>query len=330
MLNKKLIRSAVMMPLISALILACASCRRDYLTSEGQTWGTYYRIVYSSDVALDDSIIAELKSIDNEFSLFNPNSTVSKINSGECSKVGPRFVEVMDMCRKVNGLSGGVYDPTVGPVAELWGFGKRKISSAPTQQQVDSALCHVGIADCRITDDGTIEKKSDGTLFDFSSIAKGYGLDCIADMLERNGCSSYMIEIGGEVLAKGVNPKGAPWRIQVDSPQSGFGHEALRIVELGPDRTGLATSGDYRNFVNLGDSVYGHTISPVTGYPVRGRVLSATIKSESCAFADALATACMASADADAASGIVKKAGVGAIIVAADSLDRPVVFSIGM
>lgn len=318
------------MPLISALILLFASCKPEYRTIDGNTWGTYYHIVYSSDCLLDDSIKAELFAIDNEFSLFNPKSTVSRINSGEIDVVGGRFAAVFEMCRLVNGYSQGVYDPTVGPVADLWGFGKKEVTTRPAQSEIDSALSCVGLRECAITIDNRIIKKSAGTTFDFSSIAKGFGIDCIAEMFERNGCNDYMIEIGGEIAAKGVNSKGQRWRIQVDSPASGLGHEALHVVELGPERVALASSGNYRNFRNLGDTLYGHTISPLTGYPVKGPVLSVTIRTEKCAMADALATACMASSTQEGAESIVNKADVDWLIVVGDSLGSYKVFSKGM
>lgn len=320
MRNIKFSYQIILMPLISALILLFASCKPEYRTIDGETWGTYYHIVYSSDCLLDDSIKSELSAIDNEFSLFNPNSTVSKINSGETDVVGDRFAAVFEMCRLVNLYSKGVYDPTVGQVANLWGFGKKEVMTRPTQSEIDSALVCVGLRECAIITGNKIIKKSAGTTFDFSSIAKGFGIDCIAEMFERNGCNDYMIEIGGEIAAKGMSPKGQRWRIQVDSPTSGFGHDALHVVELGPERMALASSGNYRNFRNLGDTLYGHTISPLTGYPVKGQLLSVTIKTEKCAMADALATACMASVTQDAAEAIINEADVDGLIVVGDSL----------
>ncbi len=320
----------VIMPLISAFILIFASCKPEYLTTDGETWGTYYHIVYSCESLLDDSIKSELLAIDNEFSLFNPNSTVSLINSGSSDRVGERFITVFEMCRLVNGYSQGEYDPTVGPVANLWGFGKKEIKTRPGQMEIDSALACVGLRECAITSDNRIVKKSAGTTFDFSSIAKGFGIDCIAAMMERNGCNNYMIEIGGEIAAKGVSPKGQPWRIQVDSPASGLGHDVLDIVELGPEYEALASSGNYRNFINLGDTLYGHTISPLTGYPVKGTLLSVTIKTGSCAIADALATACMASGSWNAAEAVIRKSGVDALVVEGDSLGKFNVIRKGM
>lgn len=309
-----------MLPLISAFIFISASCKRNYFIDEGGTWGTYYRIVYGADRPLTDSIQHELRSIDEEFSLFNTKSLVSRINSGLTDTVSSRFIEVFDLCKAVNSFSEGVYDITVGTVANLWGFGKENVHERPTDTAIDSALQSVGLSDCYISA-GRVIKKNPDTVFDFSSVAKGYGIDMIADMFERNGCHDYMIEIGGEVAVCGHNPQGRKWSIQIDSPESGVGHEPLSVVALGPQRTALASSGDYRNFVNFGDSIYGHTISPLTGYPVMGDILSATVRMSSCAMADALATACMAAGSPEDAKIILEKASASALIVYKDDMN---------
>jgi len=314
-------RAILILPLISVLFLIFASCSQKYFTSDGQAWATTYHIVYSAGADLSDSIKAEISAIDAELSLFNPSSELSSVNDGTTDRVGRRFAEVFDLGKYVWDISGGVYDPTIGPVAELWGFGKSD-GKEPCDSAIAAALAAVGMGDCRI-EGNRIVKKTPATRFDFSSIAKGYGIDCIADMFERNGVENYMIEIGGEVLARGVNPKGRVWRIQIDSPEGGMSHTQLAVKALGPDRTALATSGNYRNMRT--DSLgrrYGHTLSPITGRPAETSVLAVTIEAPSCALADALATACMASGCADSAMAIVERSGCEALIIEsqADSL----------
>lgn len=313
-------RVFVNLPLISALLLIFASCGDKFIVADGAAWGTAYHIVYRGSASLADSIRAEIAAIDAELSLFNPESTVSAVNDCRTCSIGARFAEIVGLGKRVSALSGGVYDPTVGPLCELWGFGRQDFRGEPSAQDIAAALATVGIADCHVLPGGIIKKKSAGTRFDFSSVAKGYGIDCIGRMMGRNGVEDYMIEIGGEVLAAGANPRGLPWRIQIDSPQGGMGHSALAIVELGPERAAVATSGNYRNFRTDSAGVrFGHTISPITGRPAQTTVLSASVRAADCATADALATACIASGSAPAAAAILGKAVVAGLIVSADS-----------
>ncbi len=297
-----------------------ASCRENYFSTTGETWGTYYHIVYSGSKDLADSVRVEMASIDAELSMFNPGSTVSAVNAGALAAVGPRFAEVLELSKRVCEWSGGVYDTTVGPLVDLWGFGRADFVGVPSDSAIAVALQTVGIMECFVDSIGNVIKKSPETRFDFSSIAKGYGIDCIGRMLRRNGVADYMIEIGGEVLVEGLNPKGLPWRIQIDSPEGGYGHEALEVRSLGPRRTALASSGNYRNYRI--DSVgvrYGHIVSPLTGRPAETSVLAVTVECDDCALADALATACMASGSAAAARDILRKANAEGVIVALDS-----------
>lgn len=310
------------LPLISALFLIFASCSEKYFTTTGPTWGTAYHIVYRSSAPLDSAILAALQLTDNELSMFNPHSTVSRINRGETSKSSPEFLEIFHLSQKISSLSGGVYDPTVGPLSNLWGFGTDSARTEPGDSAIARALSAVGIGDCAITADSTVMKKSPATVFDFSSIAKGYGIDLVGRALEESGVTDYMIEIGGEVLARGHNPKGQPWRIQIDSPEGGMAHKRLTVVTLGPDRSAVASSGNYRNLRHRPDgTVYGHTLSPLTGRPVESTIAAATVLAADCATADALATACMASASPDCALAIIRRAGAEALVVALTPAD---------
>lgn len=308
-------RTFCLVSLMSALFFINTSCERSFLAESGETWGTFYHIVYDSPVPLGDSITEQLAFIDNELSMFNMESTISRINRNECTRGSTAVADVFYIAKGVSEISGGVYDVTVAPLVELWGFGKSRGEKEPSPLAIDEALSKVGISRCSIADDGTINKPQ-GACFDFSSIAKGYGIDCIGQMFERNGVNNYMIEIGGEILAKGHNAKGKPWRIQIDSPDGGMAHIALDFVELGPERSAIASSGNYRNFrTDSTGRILGHIISPLTGYPADGCIAATTVVGASCAFADALATALMAVEDADSAAAIAARHSYGAIIV---------------
>ncbi len=310
-------RFFIILPLISALFLTFASCKEIFFTTNGRAWATSYHIIYRGPKNLDDSIREVIAVIDNELSLFNPNSEVSAINDGLTDTVGDHFCEVFEISRRVNELSSGCYDVTIGPVAELWGFG-RSNSAAVNDSMIAKALESVGMAECSLSGKRVV-KKSPLTRFDFSSVAKGYGIDCIADMFERNGGNDYLIEIGGEVAVRGTNRDGRQWHIQIDSPEGGIGHKALAIKALGPERMAIASSGNYRNFrQDSTGTTYGHTLSPLTGRPTSSSVVAATVLHPSCAFADALATACMASGCADSAVAIIERAEAKALIVDID------------
>lgn len=286
----------VSVALSSLFLLAFASCGEKYITTSGNTWGTSYHITYRGTPSLSDSVIDVFAHIDNELSMFNPNSTVSRINRGETTATSSDLRHVFRLSAEVSAASGGLYDPTVAPLTDLWGFGRNRPARIPDSAEVTAVLPLVGIAGCTIGEDGSLTKKHPATEFDFSSIAKGYGIDCVGLMFERSGVDDYMIEVGGEILVRGLNPRGEKWRIQIDNPEVAdtLLHNRLKVVEMGPEREALATSGNYRNFRT--DSLgrrYGHTLSPVTGYPAETTILSVTVKAPGCGLADALATASM-------------------------------------
>ena len=251
--------------------------------------------------------------------MFNPQSTVSKINRGESRQVDKMFTDVFNLANDVYKLSGGTFDPTVAPLVNLWGFGHKSEPTNPDSTDVKYALAAVGMSKCRICDNELL-RDDDRLEFDFSAIAKGYGVDCVAAMLHRNGATNYMVEIGGEIAVRGKNPIGRPWRIQIDAPTSNIpGDSALRTIEL--IDCAIATSGNYRNYRHNADgSTYGHTINPCTGYPVKTSTLSATVIAPTCVMADALATACMAMKSGDAISMIEKINNVDVILAISDSI----------
>lgn len=289
-------RKLLLMPLIYVFILIFASCEQKYTTIGGIIWNTSYHIVYGGSQNLEDSIQHELNRVNAGLSMFEPSSTVSLVNAGVSDSVGADFIYVFNESRRIAEASGGRFDPTVGPLTDLWGFGRRKTDSAttPDSSAIAEALEAVGIDGCRI-DGCRVIKKSPSTTFDFSAIAKGYGVDLVAEMLERNDVSDYMVEIGGEVRASGHPATAGAWRIQIDAPVESADsviHERLDIISL----TGgaVATSGNYRNYRDTSAGRIGHTIDPLTGRPAHRPTLSATVTAPRCLTADALATACMA------------------------------------
>lgn len=292
--------SAAILLLFSLLFGGC-NRHADYQVSEGGVWNTTFRIVYRCDRPLDDSIRTVMKQVEMSLSPFNDSSTISRINRGETTMTDSLLRRVFIMSQKVNSASGGMFDPTVSPLVDLWGFGWKNPGHEPQQAEIDSAVALVGIDSCRLFPDGTIAKKHPGTQFNFSAITKGYGVDLVAEMLHRNGCSDYLVEIGGEIAMRGNNPRGEAWRVMIDAPVSNdtsVTHSRMTVIS--PQNTtdetaAVATSGNYRNsrVTESGQRVW-HTIDPRSGRPADSEALSATVIAPTCAIADALATACMA------------------------------------
>lgn len=241
---------------------------------QGFIFGTTYNVTYQSNENLKSNIEAELKKVDGEFSMFNEKSTVAAINRGENPERSEMFQEVFQLAQTVNRETDGAFDITVAPLVNAWGFGF-KHEQMPTKEQVDSLL----------------QIRSQ---LDFSAIAKGYGADVVAQMLRDKGIHHFMVEIGGEVVVEGKNPKAQTWRIGVTKPtdDSLRVNDELQAVMSITDRA-MATSGNYRNFYYKGGRKYAHTIDPRTGYPVQHSLLSATVVAKTCAVADAYATSFM-------------------------------------
>ncbi len=282
--------------LLIPVTLGLGSCNptSTYNNCEGSVWATTYHITYSSNRMLDDSILSVMNSVEMSLSPFADSSLVSRINRNETDVTDSLFRRILEVSKEVNRISDGAYDPTVAPLVNLWGFGYKTSGQEPQQSMIDSALHLVGISDCYVADN-RIVKQNPLTEFDFSSITKGYGCDLIGEMLQRNGCSDYIVEIGGEVSVKGKNPRGEPWRIMIDAPvenDTAVVHKRMAVIAV--TDCGVATSGNYRNFRNTSNGKTWHTISPSTGYPVKTSTLSATIIAPDAMTADALATACMA------------------------------------
>ncbi len=278
-------------PVLACLVTGCN--RQEYRRTEGAVWGTVYHITYKSDRNLDDSIVAEMQRVNMSLSTFEPRSTIARINAGITDTIDELFADVYLAAADVYDISGGMFDPTVGPLVNLWGFGSEGDRPEPEAFQVDSARALVGFGRTRL-EGGRVVCDTAGMRFDFASIAKGYGVDRVAAMLKRNGCDDYLVEVGGEIAAAGNNPSGKPWSIAIERPEEGSapGASVVSVVKL-TDMC-MATSGNYRNYRRRTDgSSYGHTINPLTGYPSETNILSVTVVAPTCIQADALATALM-------------------------------------
>lgn len=263
-----------------------------YHTDRGFIFGTYYNICYKSKNNLQQKIDSTLKSVDNSLSPFNKHSVITAINENRDTLVDAQFTDVFNLAQIIAETTDGAFDITVAPLVNAWGFGFKQGITIDSIT-VDSLLQYVGYKSIRLTDN-KVTKQNPQTMLDCSAIAKGYGCDRVARMLEYHGVKDYMVEIGGEVVAKGNNDKSKQWSIGISRPtddKSGAINELQEILHI--SGKSVATSGNYRNYRYEDGRKLSHTIDPRTGYPVTHTLLSATVIANDCATADAYATAFM-------------------------------------
>ena len=263
-----------------------------YQKCAGTIFGTTYHITYQYDDDLQPELEARMKEVDNALSMFNKESIISKVNNNLPVELNQMFVEVFQQAQKISEDTNGAFDITVAPLVNAWGFGFKN-EQLPDKHAVDSLMAIVGYQ--KVKYDGKRVIKSDPRItLDCSAIAKGYGVDAVAQLLEEKGIANYMVEIGGEVVTHGISEKRIPWKIGVTKPTDDplqEGNELQTVLNL-TDKA-MATSGNYRNFYYKGKRKYAHTIDPKTGYPVQHSILSATVLTNRCMRADAYATAFM-------------------------------------
>lgn len=263
-----------------------------FRTDEGFVFGTVYKITYQSDDNLKKEIEAELKKVDNSLSPYNPNSVITHVNHNEKVEPDSFFVHVFRLARKVSEETNGAFDITVAPLVNAWGFGFKQ-STGVDSLTVDSIRQIIGYQHIALKDNQVI-KEDPRIMLDCSAIAKGFGVDAVARLLESKGIRNYMVDIGGEVVVRGKNPRMNAWQIGINKPiddSLSINQELQTILAISD--VGMATSGNYRNFYYKGGKKYAHTIDPRTGYPVQHSILSSTVIAKDCASADAYATAFM-------------------------------------
>lgn len=279
--------------LLLFVLCLCAGCNRPvYQYLEGPIFGTFYHITYESEKTLDEGIVAEMRRVNASLSMFDTASMLSRLNRGESDRVDSLFVTLFQSAGEVYRETDGAFDITVAPLVNAWGFGYKN-DKLPDSEKVETLMRRVGMDKLRLDGD-RLQKNVEGVEIDAGAIAKGMGVDRVADYLETQGVSHYMVEIGGEIRAKGKSPKQRSWRVGVDKPKDEpdmFQRDVQLII--GIENGALATSGNYRNFYIRDGKKYAHTIDPRTGYPVQLDMLSATVYTDRCMYADAYATAFM-------------------------------------
>ena len=281
--------------MLLCIIMLCMSCkpRMEWFKMEGMTFGTTYHITYQYKMEQDSVVKRQLERIDNALSLFNDKSTLARLNRGETVEIDSLFIAVFEKGMEVSQATGGCFDMTVAPLVNLWGFGRdeKSMDNIDSLRVVADSLKNiVGYEKCKLVVDGDSMKLVGGTV-DAAAIAKGFACDVVAKALKTNGCENFCVEIGGEVVVCGNNPRGEKWRIGINTPEDGNLNDVEEALSL--TDCGMATSGNYRNFYKMGDVKVAHTIDPRQGMPVATDILSATIVADDCMTADAWATACM-------------------------------------
>lgn len=292
MTNKKLRWQLPFLILLIVGTVLILKKQSPYQTDQGLVFGTMYKITYQSKTNLKAEIEAELQKVDNSLSPFNKKSVITHINNNTDMTPDSLFMHVFTLSKTISAETHGAFDITVAPLVNAWGFGFKN-SVFPDSTTIDSLRQFIGIDKVTFRE-GKIVKQDPRIMLDCSSVAKGFGVDCVARLFDRKGIKNYMIDIGGELVMKGENPSMETWRIGINKPidDSLAINQELQTV-LVVTNVGLATSGNYRNFYYKDGKKYAHTIDPRTGYPVQHNILSATVIASDCATADAYATSFM-------------------------------------
>ena len=307
------------------LLIAPAVCdaKREHLI-QGRTMGTTYHVKVVTGflkgiAGLQAKIDQRLVEINNSMSTYQRDSEISRFNdlkqAGRPFKISDDFVAVIKAAQTIFKLSQGAWDGTVNPLVDLWGFGRAGRKGAPPrQQEVVALLSKIGFENIELSQNASLLKKNASVTLDLSSIAKGYGVDQVAEVVHQAGFKDYMVEIGGEIFASGQRKDGKSWRIGINRPRKDAAvDEVYKVVDL--HNKAFATSGDYRNFFEVGGVRYSHVIDPRTGYPVANGVVSVSIVADNCTMADGLATAVMVMGKAKGFDLINRLEGVEGLII---------------
>lgn len=286
------------------LLIGCIS-KNQTITINGNTMGTTYSIKIINNLQhnidtedLKSKIDSALHAVNQQMSTYISDSEISQFNqltSKDWFTISNDFYDVIVMAQEISRLTKGAFDITVGPIVELWGFGKDfepNTWQPPTGQEIEKTIQSIGFKNIAVGKN-SIKKVNPNIKIDLNAIAKGYGVDVVFELLRDLGYTDILVEIGGEVRCSGYNDEGNYWKIGIDKPILDImpGTELQAVISL--DNKALATSGDYRNYFKYNGKLFSHTINPINGYPIQNHVASASVIAQDCMTADALATALM-------------------------------------
>ena len=302
--QRHLLRLFFVVSLLCVLIQACGTKQAEVeeMTFTGPTMGTVYTVkILPASIPEDvrnkipSRIQSVLDSVDKKMSTYKADSELSLFNKhtdGRPFPVSDETFEVFKLAQQVSEISNGAFDITVGPLVNAWGFGPDKRSLiAPKAEELEAIRAQVGYKKIKLDDENYMITKDQPDIYcDLSAIAKGYAVDRVAKLLDALGCLNYMVEVGGETRVRGHNKRGVPWQIAIEKPMTSS-RTIHKVVSL--ENKAMATSGDYRNYIEVDGVRLSHTIDPRTGKPITHKLASVSVIHEECALADAFATALM-------------------------------------
>lgn len=255
----------------------------------GVVFGTSYSAIYDSDIDYTKQFDSLFDVINTSMSTYIPDSDISKVNKNEQVTVDVHFKKVFLKSKEIFDTTQGVFDPTIGDVVNAWSFGADKNKFLTDNATINNLMQHVGFDKVMLINNKVTKPQK--TYLEFNAIAKGYGVDVIAEFLESKNVSNYLVEIGGEVRVKGENKeKEKPWRVGLDEPRFDGGQSVYKAISLKDEA--MATSGTYRKFkVDENGNKFAHIINTKTGYPTKTNILSVSVIAKDCMTADGYATA---------------------------------------
>ncbi|MBO7133206.1 MAG: FAD:protein FMN transferase [Bacteroidales bacterium] len=279
--------------LLAILAVSCSQ-NAECIKYSGPTQGTMFNITYCSDINYNKEIDSLLINFSRSLSNYDSTSLISRINHNETDSLDALAEEFFKVSKEVWENTGGIFDVSVAPIVNAWGFGwVRHEKHIPDSTEINNLLQHVGLDKIDISN-GKITKHDNDVQIITNAIAQGLSVDYVSDFFKSKGVNNFLVEIGGEIYCSGKNAKGKNWKIGVDKPIEGSGYEYREnqiVIQLSD--MAVNTSGNYRKFLEEGEKKYGHSINPTTGYPAENEMISATVVYPDCIRADAYATAFM-------------------------------------
>lgn len=275
------------------ILLASCNSQPQKIVLQGEAQGSYYAITYFDEQGrnFQREIDSVFHAVDMSVNLWVNNSVISKVNRNEEVTLDSIFIDNFRIAQEAAKLSDGYFDPTISPIVAAWGF-SYKNGDTLTPQLIDSLRALVDYRKVRI-ENGSVIKDNPAMTLDFNAIAQGYTSDLIASFLESQGVVNYLVDTGGEIMAKGGKPNGQSWIVGIEKPADNWDSEQVVHTRIALRDKGLVTSGSTRKYVERNGKRYSHCIDPKTGYPVEHNVLSVTVLAENSVWADALASICM-------------------------------------
>ena len=279
--------------MIGLVMLAACGRQPQRIVLQGLAQGSYYAVTYFDEENrnFQPEIDSIFHAVDMSVNLWVDSSIISKVNRNEDVTLDSIFIDNFNIAQEAARLSDGYFDPTISPIVAAWGF-SYKSGDSITPQLIDSLKQLVDYRKIRI-ENGKVIKENPNMKLDFNAIAQGYTSDMIAAFLESRGINNYLVDTGGEIMARGSKPNGQPWIVGIEKPAENWDSEQVVQTRIALRDKGLVTSGSTRKYVERNGRRYSHCIDPKTGYPVEHNVLSATVLAENSVWADALASFCM-------------------------------------